>query len=353
MSYILGIETSCDETAAAVLKDGRHILSSVVGLQWEIHGRYGGIVPELACRRHIEVIYPLVDEAIKKAGIRLRDLSAIAVTSGPGLIGALLVGVSFAKSISYALNIPLISINHLEGHLWSIYLEKRVPRPFIGLVVSGGHTNLYLVEDIGVYRLLGSTLDDAAGEAFDKVSKMLGLGYPGGPAIESCAASGNPAAITFPRALSRKKGYDFSFSGIKTAVSSYIRTCYTVRHVDDMPEILPEILREILKEEERFKADVAAGFQQAVVDVLVSKTIGAACELGIKRVVMSGGVACNSLLRGEMVRHAKEKGVKVYVPKPGYCTDNAAMIAWVGHRYYKKGIYAELKLNPYSRSSIG
>lgn len=345
MSYILGIETSCDETAAAVLKDGRHILSNIVGYQWEIHGRYGGIVPELACRRHIEVIYPLAEEAIKKAGIELRGLDAIAVTSGPGLIGALLVGVSFAKSLSYALNIPLISVNHLEGHLWAILMEKRVTKPFIGLVVSGGHTNLYLVEDIGRYRLLGSTLDDAAGEAFDKVSKILGLGYPGGPAIEGCAESGNPEAITFPRALSREKGFDFSFSGIKTAVLSYIRKRYSVPHVDDIPEIL--------KGEERLKADIAASFQQAVVDVLVSKTIAAAREMGISRIVVSGGVACNRLLRDEMKRYARKYGMKVYMPMPEHCTDNAAMIAWVGYRYYKKGIYADLGLNADARSSIG
>src|SRR4030067_1209924 len=254
MSYILGIETSCDETAAAVLKDGRHLLSGVVGYQWEIHGRYGGIVPELACRRHIEVIYPLTGEAVKKAGITLNNLTAIAVTSGPGLIGALLVGVFFAKSFSYALKIPLVSVNHLEGHLWAISLEKRVERPFIGLVVSGGHTNLYIVEDIGRYRLIGSTFDDGAGEAFDKVAKVLGLGYPGGPAIEKCGAAGDPKAIAFPRALSKKRGFDFSFSGIKTAVISYVRDRYAISHVDEIPGVL--------KGEERVKADIAAGLPQ-------------------------------------------------------------------------------------------
>ncbi len=345
MSYILGIETSCDETAAAVLKDGRHILSNIVGTQWEIHGRYGGIVPELACRRHIEVIYPIAEDAVKKAGIDLKNLSAVAVTSGPGLIGALLVGVSFAKSLSYALKIPIISVNHLEGHLWAISLEKKVPKPFIGLVVSGGHTNLYLVEDIGRYRLLGSTLDDAAGEAFDKISKVLGLGYPGGPAIERCAESGDSEAITFPRALSKKKGFNFSFSGIKTAVISYVRAKYPVPHLDDLPEVL--------KGKERLRSDIAASFQQAVVDILVSKTVGAAREMGINRVVVSGGVACNRLLREEMNRHALKYGIKVYAPGPGYCTDNAVMIAWVGHRYYKKGVFADLRLNPDARSSIG
>jgi N6-L-threonylcarbamoyladenine synthase len=345
MSYILGIETSCDETAAAVLKDGRHVLSDIVGYQWEIHNRYGGIVPELACRRHIEVIHPITLEAIKKAGIELRDLDAIAVTSGPGLIGALLVGVSFAKSLSYALDIPLIGVNHLEGHLWAIYLEKRVPRPFIGLVVSGGHTNLYVVEDIGRYRLLGGTFDDAAGEAFDKVSKILGLGYPGGPAIERCAESGDSGAITFPRALSGKKGFDFSFSGIKTAVVNYVQTMYPVRHLDDIPEIL--------KGKESLRANIAAGFQQAVVDVLVSKTVSAARETGINRIVISGGVACNRLLRNDLSKCAHKYGIKVYIPGTKYCTDNAVMIAWAGYRYYKKGVYSDMRLNPDARSSIG
>ena len=345
MSYILAIESSCDETAAAVLKDGRHILSDIVGYQWDIHGKYGGIVPELACRRHIEVIYPITEEAIKKAGIELSDLNAIAVTSGPGLIGALLVGVSFAKSLSYSLRIPLIGVNHLEGHLWAIALEKRVRRPFIGLVVSGGHTNLYYVEEFGNYRLLGSTFDDAAGEAFDKVSKILGLGYPGGPAIEHCAESGDPKAITFPRALIKEKGFDFSFSGIKTAVLSYIRKRYTVLNVDDIPNIL--------NGEERLRADIAASFQQAVIDILVSKTIRAARETGIYSVVVSGGVACNRLLRDEMIYYAKKYGIKVYIPWSKYCTDNASMIAWVGHRYYKKGIFADLGLNPDAQSSIG
>lgn len=345
MSYILGIETSCDETAAAVLKDGRHLLSGVVGYQWEIHGRYGGIVPELACRRHVEVIYPITEEAVKKAGITLKDLTAIAVTSGPGLIGALLVGVSFAKSLSYALKIPLVSVNHLEGHLWAISLEKRIQRPFIGLVVSGGHTNLYIVEDIGMYRLIGSTFDDAAGEAFDKVAKVLGLGYPGGPAIEKYAASGNARAIAFPRALLKKKGFDFSFSGIKTAVISYVRDKYAVSHIDEIPGVL--------KGEERVKADIAAGFQQAVVDILVSKTIDAACATGINRVVISGGVACNKLLRNEMDLRAQKHKIKVYVPGAKYCTDNAGMIAWLGYKYYKKGIVADLRLNPDAQARIG
>lgn len=345
MSYILAIETSCDETAAAVLKDGRKVLSSIVGFQWDIHRRYGGVVPELACRRHIEIIYPLTEEALKKGGIRLKELDAIAVTAGPGLIGALLTGVSFAKALSYALNIPLIPVNHLEGHLWAISLEKRVPRPFVGLVVSGGHTSLYLVEDIGKYTLLGSTLDDAAGEAFDKVGKMLGLGFPGGPAIESYSIKGKPDAVTFPRPLLKKKVFDFSFSGMKTAILTYVRGRYKVNHVDDIPEIL--------EGEDQFKADVAASFQQAVVDVLALKTINAAKETGIDRVVISGGVACNKLLRDRMTAEGDRNGIHVYIPSPQYCTDNAAMIAWVGYKYFKMGVAADLRLNPDAGSHIG
>ena len=345
MSYILAIETSCDETAAAVLKNGRIVLSSVVGFQWDIHRRYGGVVPELACRRHIEIIHPLTEDALKKGGIKLKDLDAIAVTSGPGLIGALLVGVSFAKALSYSLDIPLIPVNHLEGHIWAISLEKRVPRPFIGLVVSGGHTNIYRVDDVGKYELLGSTLYDAAGEAFDKVAKILGLGFPGGPAIESYGMKGRADAAAFPRGLSKKKGFDFSFSGMKTAVLTFVRDRYKVSHVDEIPAML--------EGEDQFKADVAASFQQAVVDVLVSRTISAARYAAINRIVISGGVACNKLLRETMKTDAERDGIKVYIPSPQYCTDNAAMIAWVGYRYFKKGISADLRLNPDAGSSIG
>ena len=344
MSYILAIETSCDETAAAVLKDGRKVLSSVVGFQWDIHRKYGGVVPELACRRHIEIIHPLTEDALKKGGITLKDLNAIAVTSSPGLIGALLVGVSFAKALSYSLKVPLIPVNHLEGHLWAISLEKRVSSPFIALVVSGGHTNLYLVEKMGKYKLLGSTLDDAAGEAFDKVAKILGLGFPGGPAVESYGMNGNPEAVAFPRALSNRNGFDFSFSGIKTAVISYVRGIFNVAHVDDIPEALAG--------NDQFKADIAASFRQAVVDVLVSRTISAARKTGINRIVVSGGVACNKLLRERMKSDAEKYAIKAYIPSPQYCTDNAAMIAWVGYRYFKKGIYADLRFNPNAGSSL-
>ncbi len=345
MGYILGIESSCDETAAAVLKDGRYILSSIIGFQWDIHSKYGGIVPELACRRHIEVIYPIVNEAVEKAGIKLSELSAVAVTSGPGLIGALLVGVSFAKALSYSLNIPLISVNHLEGHLWAVNLTHRVQKPFIALVVSGGHTNLYMVKDVGDYKLLGNTLDDAAGEAFDKVSKILGLGYPGGPAIEKCAESGDADAIALPRGLLKKGGFDFSFSGMKTAVLSVIKSRYSYAHVDDISEILCG--------EDQLRSDIAASFQKAVIDILVLKSLSAVQKTGINRIVLSGGVACNKLLREKMKELEVKEGITVYIPEPKFCTDNAAMIAWVGYQYYKKGIFSDLKLNPDAQSSIG
>ncbi|MDD5433976.1 MAG: tRNA (adenosine(37)-N6)-threonylcarbamoyltransferase complex transferase subunit TsaD [Nitrospira sp.] len=345
MSYILGIESSCDETAASVLKDGVEILSNIIASQCDIHNEYGGIVPELACRRHIEVIYPIVNEAVEKAGIKLSDLSAVAVTSGPGLIGALLVGVSFAKSLSYALKIPLISVNHLEGHLWAINLTQRVQCPFIALVVSGGHTNLYAVEDIGLYKLLGNTLDDAAGEAFDKVSKILGLGYPGGPAIEKFAESGDAEAIALPRGLLKKGGFDFSFSGMKTATLSGIKGRYSYARVDEIPEILSEA--------DKFRSDIAASFQKAVVDVLVLKSLKAVQKTGINRLVLSGGVACNKLLREKMKELELKEKITVYLPEPVFCTDNAAMIAWVGYQYYKKGIFAGLRLNPDAQSSIG
>ncbi len=345
MKYILGIDTSCDETSVAVIGDGRHLLSNIVGYQWEIHRKFGGVVPELACRRHIEVIYPITREALDQAGIGLKDLSAIAVTTSPGLIGALLVGVSFAKGLSYGLRIPLIGVNHLEGHIWSIFLEKRVLKPFIVLVVSGGHTNLYLVKAMGDYKLLGRTVDDAAGEAFDKVAKILGIGYPGGPAIEKWAQKGDPHSISFPRAMLDRKDFNFSFSGMKTAVINYIRSLYPVSHVDEIPEIL--------KQDDTLKANISASFQQAIVDILVDKAIRAAVDLQIKRIVIAGGVASNKLLRETMGKWGQTRGIRVYYPSPVFCTDNGAMIAWVGYRYYRKKKFAHLDLNPEARSNIG
>ncbi len=340
MSYILAIETSCDETAAAVLKDGRQVLSSIVGFQWDIHRRHGGVVPELACRRHIEIIYPITEEAIKKAGITLKNLDAIAVTSGPGLIGALLVGVSFAKALSYSLNVPLVSVNHLEGHLWAISLEKRISKPFIGLVVSGGHTNIYLVEDIGKYKLLGSTLDDAAGEAFDKVAKLLGLGYPGGVVIDRLAKTGDPSKIEFTRPYISKDSLDFSFSGIKTAALHWVKGHGSrVRgQGENKLASCPLPLAPVLN-------DLAAGFQEAVVDVLTEKAVSACRANNVSDLVVSGGVACNSRLREKLMAKARDNGIRPFLPDAGLCSDNGAMIAATAYHLLKKGSRGGLDMN--------
>jgi N6-L-threonylcarbamoyladenine synthase len=309
MSRILGIDTSCDDTSIAVVADGTTILSNVVASQVDVHHRFGGVVPELACRKHIEAIGPVYQAALAEAGLTLADLDAIAVTRGPGLIGALLVGLSFAKSLAYATGIPLIPVNHLEGHICSAFLETPdLACPFVCLVVSGGHTDLYNCEAPTAYRLLGQTRDDAAGEAFDKVSKLLGLGYPGGPVIDRLAPAGDPQAIRFPRAYLERDSLDFSFSGIKTAVLHYVR-----KHA-------PKQL-----------ADVAASFQQAVVDVLVDKTLAAARQCAAQRVVVTGGVAANSQLRREMHAACAEAGLQLVMPHPRLCTDNGAMIAAAAH----------------------
>jgi N6-L-threonylcarbamoyladenine synthase len=328
--FILGIDTSCDDTSAAVVKDGRQIISNIVSGQSGIHTKYGGIVPELASRSHIEMIAAVVEEALKKAGITLSDISAVAVCSGPGLIGSLLVGCSFAKAVCYSRHIPLVSVNHLEGHLLSPFLEEQSPEfPFISLIVSGGHTSLYTAEDYGKYTMLGRTRDDAAGEAFDKVSKLLGLGYPGGPAIDRLAKEGNPKAINFPRAY-LPDTLDFSFSGIKTAVLNFIR-----RLPSDQPVTAHSFL-----------ADISASFQAAVVDVLVRKAEWAAHKTGTNRVSLSGGVSANSLLRQQMFEMGKKRQVEVFIPSVALCTDNAAMIAAAGyHRFLKKEL-AGLDLNP-------
>jgi N6-L-threonylcarbamoyladenine synthase len=305
MSRILGIDTSCDDTSIAVVADGTTILSNVVASQVDIHHRYGGVVPELACRKHIEAIGPAYESALDEAGLTLADLDAIAVTQGPGLIGALLVGVSFAKSLAYATGKPLIPVNHLEGHICSGFLEApSLSCPFVCLVVSGGHTDLYYCEAPAAYRLLGQTRDDAAGEAFDKVSKLLGLGYPGGPVIDRLAREGEPHAIRFPRAYLERDSLDFSFSGLKTAVLHYVR-----KHAPTQV------------------ADLAASFQQAVVDVLVAKTLAAVRQCEASRVVVTGGVAANSQLRREMHAACAEAGLELVIPHPRLCTDNAAMIA--------------------------
>ncbi len=323
---ILGIDTSCDDTSAAVVEDGTKIVSNVVSSQSDIHSKYGGIVPELASRRHIEMILPVVEEALKRAGISLRDVSAVSVCHGPGLIGSLLVGCSFAKAACYAGGVPLVAVNHLEGHILASFLENPAPEfPFISLVVSGGHTSLYIAEDYGTFRELGRTRDDAAGEAYDKVSKLLGLGYPGGPVIDGLAQKGDPRAIDFPRAY-LPETFDFSFSGMKTAVLNFMRA---------NPSPSEELI-----------TDIAASFQAAVVDVLVRKTEWAVRKKRIRRVTLSGGVAANSGLRKRMKEMGEEKEVEVFIPSAELCTDNAAMIAAAGYHHFVAGDLAGLALNP-------
>jgi len=323
---VLGIETSCDETAAAVLAGGEKILSSVVASQDQIHAPYGGVVPELASRRHVEVILPVVEKALGDAGIALPDLEGIAVTQGPGLVGSLLVGCSVAKALAYVHALPLVGINHLEGHIFAAFLSEPKPAyPFLALVVSGGHTALYLAREPLGYQLIGQTRDDAAGEAFDKVAKLLGLGYPGGPSIELTAKSGDPNAIAFPVAQITDGAPDFSFSGIKTAVSLFVKRRTPLS--------------------EQTVADVAAGFQATVVKMLVRKTVRTALRLGVKRMVLTGGVAANRALRAALQAEAAARGWELYIPPPSLCTDNAAMIAAAGHARLLAGERAPLTLN--------
>jgi N6-L-threonylcarbamoyladenine synthase len=327
MAYLtLGIETSCDETAAAVLEDGRRVRSSVIASQDALHGPYGGVVPELASRRHVEAILPVVREALHRPGVILRDLDGIAVTAGPGLIGSLLVGLSFGKALAFALDIPLVGVNHLEGHLYAALLEHDgLNFPFTGLIVSGGHTHLYSAEAHGDYRLLGRTRDDAAGEAFDKVAKLLGLGYPGGPAVEEQARKGDPTAIRLPKPMRQQNSYDFSFSGLKTAVARYVK---------GRASLDPACV-----------ADICASFQGAVVEALTRVTVAAAKTTASGRIVLSGGVACNGRLRSELTQAAADHGIEVYYPSPSLCTDNAAMIAAAGYPRLQRGERAPLSFN--------
>jgi len=330
---VLAIETSCDDTGAAVVLDGRKILSNVVSSQVSIHQKYGGVVPELASRRHIESIVPIVTEALETAKVTLRDIDGISVTQGPGLVGSLLVGLSFAKSLSFVTGLPFVGVNHIEAHLSAIFLNKNPPKfPFIGLVVSGGHTSLFRVDGFGKYKGLGQTTDDAAGEAFDKVAKLLGLGYPGGPIIDELSKSGNPRAIRFPRPSLGKNSLDFSFSGLKTAVVNYVKA-----HPEPIGGYPEDLIR-----------DIVSSFQEAVVDVLVKKTLQAVQQQGLRKVVLSGGVAANQHLREKIKEEASQQKVKVYMPSPSFCTDNAAMVGVVGYEYLKRGIRSPLSLNAFS-----
>ena len=330
---ILGIESSCDETAAALVQNGTIILSSIIASQMDTHCKYGGVVPELASRMHAEAIVPVVDEAVKKASIKLTDIDGVAATRGPGLIGALLVGFSFAKAFAWARNLPLAGVNHLEAHIYSLLLMETPPKfPFIALVVSGGHTNIYHVTSPHTFELMGQTRDDAAGEAFDKVSKMMGLGYPGGPIIETLAKTMDPGVIKFPRSLLDKKGFDFSFSGLKSSVARYLHDHNIINHED--------------------KAQVAASFQAAVIDVLSIKLLNAARFKGCKRIGISGGVSANQTFATKLSQRAAKEGIQVFAPPASLCGDNAAMIAARGTTMIEQGHTCNLAHDVFSRTRI-
>ena len=333
--YILAIESSCDETAAAVVKNGREVLSNVISSQIELHKLYGGVVPEIASRKHVEKINPVIREALAEAGMKLEEMDAIGVTYGPGLVGALLVGVAAAKAISYAKNIPLVGVHHIEGHISANYIEnKDLEPPFLCLVVSGGHTHLVKVSDYGKYEILGRTRDDAAGEAFDKVARAIGLGYPGGPKIDKLAKEGNAEAISFPRAHISDAPLDFSFSGLKSSVLNYINSCE-------------------MKHEAINRADVAASFQAAVVDAIVSHTVEAAKTYHMDKVALAGGVASNTALREAMKERCAKEGLRFYYPSPILCTDNAAMIGCAAYYEYLAGTRHGLDLNAVPNLKIG
>ena len=334
-TWILAIESSCDETAAAVVKDGREVLSNVIYSQIELHTIYGGVVPEIASRKHIEKINQVVQAALDQAGKKLEHMTAIAVTYGPGLVGPLLIGVSFAKALSFAGGIPLIGVHHIEGHINANYIEhKELEPPFACLVASGGHSHLVVVKDYGEYEVIGRTRDDAAGEAFDKVARAIGLGYPGGPKIDKVSKQGNPDAIHFPRAKVVESAYDFSFSGLKSAVLNYLNSCQ-------------------MKGEEVNQADVAASFQKAVVDVLVEHSMAAVREYGFRKFAIAGGVASNSSLREAFVEACRKEGVAFYSPSPIFCTDNAAMIGTAGYYEFKKGVRHGYDLNAVPNLRLG
>ena len=331
---VLAIETSCDETAAAVIKNGREILSDVVSTQIEIHKKFGGVVPEVASRNHVVDINPVIEEAVNKSGIKLEEIDVIAATYGPGLVGALLVGLSSAKALAYALNKPFVGVNHIQGHIAANYLAfKDLKPPFISLIVSGGHTHIVEVEDYNKINILGKTKDDAAGEAYDKVARAIGLGYPGGPLVDKLAKEGT-ANIEFPKAMYKEDNYDFSFSGIKSAVLNYINS-------------------KKMKDEEYNKADIAASFQKAVVEILVYKTIKAVKDKGYDKVVLSGGVSANSALRELMKSKCEENNLGIYYPPLNLCTDNAAMIGSCAYYRYANGIANDMYLNAKPNLKVG
>ncbi len=332
---ILAIESSCDETAAAVVVNGREVLSNVISSQIDLHTLYGGVVPEIASRKHIENINYVIEEALQQANVTLDDIDAIGVTYGPGLVGALLVGVAEAKAISFAKNIPLVGVHHIEGHICANYIEnKELEPPFVCLVVSGGHTHLVVVEDYGKYRILGKTRDDAAGEAFDKVARAIGLGYPGGPKIDKVSKEGNPHAYEFPRAKITDSVYDFSFSGMKSAVLNQLNLAK-------------------MKNEEINQADVAASFQQAVVDTLVTRGLSALKETGMKKFAIAGGVASNTAIRAAFEEECKKRKIEFYHPSPILCTDNAAMIGSAAYYEYIKGVRHGWDLNAIPNLKLG
>jgi len=316
---VLAIETSCDETAAAVVRDGRKVLSSVISSQVAIHAEYGGVVPEIASRKHLEMISPVIGQALREASLAMTDIDGIAVTRGPGLSGALLVGLSAAKAIAFARSIPFVGVHHIEGHIFATFLEQPVEFPFLSLVVSGGHTHLFQVEGFGRYRTLGRTIDDAAGEAYDKSAKIMGLEYPGGARIDALAQLGNPRAVRLPRPLQHDGSLNFSFSGLKTAM---------LNHISKNGIAVPS----------NEANDLCASFQEAVCDVLAAKTASALGLTGAQRLVVAGGVACNSGLRSRMKKMAADLGIELHIPAPILCGDNAAMLAVAGNYYLEQGI---------------
>ncbi|SHK65774.1 O-sialoglycoprotein endopeptidase [Clostridium cavendishii DSM 21758] len=332
---ILAIESSCDETAAAVVVNGREVLSNVISSQIDIHTKFGGVVPEVASRKHIEAINAVVTEALEEAKVSLEEIDAIGVTYGPGLVGALLVGLQYAKGLAYSLNKPLIGVNHIEGHISANFIEhKELKPPFVCLVVSGGHTFIVHVKDFGEYEVIGQTRDDAAGEAYDKVARALGLGYPGGPKIDKLAKEGNENAIKFPRANFHDDSLDFSFSGVKSAVLNYLN-------------------KMSMTGEEVNKADVAASFQKAVVDVLTDNVMLTCKRKSVKRVAIAGGVASNSALRANLIKEGKKRGIEILFPAPILCTDNAAMIGSAAYFEMLNGLSSNLDLNAKPNLKLG